>query len=394
MLSSEVDVARAWAESGGSWLTGERTGSPSAAGAGAAGVAEHLLRDVAGLVGEVPGLPTVAVLGERAALAGLQRDGARSCGGASRIVPTADGHLVLTLARSDDLALVPALVESPCLSGDPWLDVAAWALRSTSREAAARLHLLGLPGGAVGGAVGGSPVRVRDGGARVARERPRVLDLSSLWAGPLCAHVLGLAGADVVKVESTTRYDGARRGHAAFYDLLHAGHRSVVLDFADPADRDRLQRLAASADVVVEASRPHALARLGLDADALVTAGVTWVSITAHGRGEPQRVGFGDDVAATAGLVGPGPVFVADAVADPLTGLAAAAAALRSLRGPRAQLLDVSMAGVAAWAAAVPVPDGPPCPASRPSARRPSGTAPGPGADTGAVLHDWLGELR
>ncbi len=391
MLWSDVDAARAWADSGGSWLTGERTGPPAMAGAGAGAVAEHLLRDIAGLVGSSAGLPGVAVLGERAALAGLARDGSRSCGGASRLLPTADGHLVLTLARPDDLSMVPALVEDPCLTGDPWADVAAWARRTGTREAADRVHLLGLPGGAVGDAsAAGPPVRVHDGALRVARERPRVLDLSSLWAGPLCAHLLGIAGADVVKVESATRHDGARLGNPDFYDLLHAGHRSVVLDFADPGDRDRLQRLAASADVVLEASRPRALARLGLDAEALVAAGVTWVSITAHGRSAPDRVGFGDDVAAGAGLVGPGPIFVGDAVADPLTGLAAAAATLRSLRGPRAQLLDVAMSRVASWAAAVPQPDAGGHRASPPRARRPSGSAPGPGADTEAVLREWL----
>jgi hypothetical protein len=391
MLSSDIDPARAWAESGGWWLTGERTGRPSPAGAGAGAVAEHLLRELAGLLGSGERLPTVAVLGERAALAGLARDGARSCGGASRLLPTADGHLVLTLARPDDLALVPALVESTSSAADPWEDVAAWALRSSTREAADRLHLLGLPGGPVGGdRPSVPPVRIRDGAVRVPRERPRVLDLSSLWAGPLCAHVLGLGGADVVKVESTHRYDGARRGNAAFYDLLHAGHRSVVLDLDDAADRDRLQRLAASADVVIEASRPRALARLGLEAETLVADGVTWVSITAHGRGAPDRVGFGDDVAACAGLVGPGPIFVGDAIADPLTGLAAAAATLASLRGPRAQLLDVAMSGVAAWAASVPSPDRGPQRAVPPQARRPSGRAPGPGVDTCAVLQEWL----
>lgn len=391
MLSGDVDAGRAWAESGGSWLTGRRSGLPSTAGAGAGAVAEHLLRDVAGLVGSRKDLPTVAVLGERAALAGLSRDGSRSCGGASRLLPTADGHLVLTLARADDLDLVPALVESSCPAGDPWTEVAAWARRTGTREAAERLHLLGLPGGAVGGdPAPGPPVRVGDGARRVPRERPRVLDLSSLWAGPLCAHVLGLAGADVVKVESTARYDGARRGNAAFYDLLHAGHRSVVLDFDDTLDRERLHRLAASADVVIEASRPRALARLGLDADALVAAGVTWVSITSHGRSAPDRVGFGDDVAACAGLVGPGPIFVGDAVADPLTGLAAAAATLRSLRGPRAQLLDVAMVRVAAWAAAVPAPEPGGHRPARPHARRPAGVAPAPGADTAAVLGEWL----
>ena len=392
MLSADVDPARAWAESGGLWLTGARAGPPSMAGAGAGAVAEHLLRNIDWLVGPLPGLPTVAVLGERAALAGLERHGAQSCGGASRLLETADGHLVLTLARDDDFALVPALVAAgPVLTGDPWIDVASWARRAGTHEADERIQLLGLPGGAVRGpGVPSAVVRATDGATRVPRDRPRVLDLSSLWAGPLCAQILGVAGADVVKVESRRRHDGARRGNADFYDLLHAGHRSVVLDFDDPADRDRLLRLAAAADVVIEASRPRALARLGLVAEELVATGVTWVSVTAYGRETPDRVGFGDDVAAVAGLVGAGPVFVGDAVADPLTGLAAAAAALESLQGPRAQLLDVAMDRVAAWAAAVPTPECGRHRAVPPRARRPDGVAPGPGDDTGQVLTEWL----
>lgn len=404
--SSFIDPARAWASSGGMWLTGEPGAPPLLAGAGAAAVAEDLLGVIEQLIGRPVGLPTVEVLGERAALTGLTRRGSRACGGGSRMLPTADGHVVLTLAREDDFALVPALVAGP---GTSWLDVASWALRSGTHEAAQRIRLLGLAGGAVGaGAVAPAPaVRTHDGAPRLPRGRPRVLDLSSLWAGPLAAHILGLAGADVVKVESSKRYDGARRGSAHFYDLLHAGHRSVVLDFSDPGDLDRLLRLAASADVVIEASRPRALARLGLCAETLVSSGVTWVSVTAHGRdtGGADRVGLGDDVAAGAGLVGPGPVFVADAVADPLTGRAAAAATLASLHGPRAQLLDVAMHRVAAQAAAVPLPEGVvradgdewilDCESgvhrvARPRARRWPGVAASPGADTAGVLEEWL----
>jgi hypothetical protein len=46
---------------------------------------------------------------------------------------------------------------------------------------------------------------------------------SSLWAGPLCTNLLGLGGARVIKVESTTRPDGARSGPPAFFELLHHG---------------------------------------------------------------------------------------------------------------------------------------------------------------------------
>ena len=177
-----------------------------------------------------------------------------------------------------------------------------------------------------------------------------VVDFSALWAGPLCAHLLGLAGAQVVKVETPTRPDGARRGYPGFYRLLHAGHRSVVLDPSLPADRAGLAALVDAADIVIEASRPRALAGFGLDMQAAVAAGTTWISITAAGRSS-QRVGFGDDVAAAAGLVvydAAGPVFCGDAIADPLTGLTAAALALTAPADGSGVLWDVAMAGVVA----------------------------------------------
>ena len=57
-----------------------------------------------------------------------------------------------------------------------------------------------------------------------------VIDLSALWAGPLCGDLLARSGATVVKVESTQRPDGARRGARAFFDLLNGRKRSVGLD--------------------------------------------------------------------------------------------------------------------------------------------------------------------
>ena len=174
-------------------------------------------------------------------------------------------------------------------------------------------------------------------------------DFSALWAGPLCARLLGLAGARVVKVETPWRPDGARRGNAAFYRLLHAGHRCVALDPRTSGGREAMAALVHAADIVIESSRPRALARFGLDAEAAAAAGTTWVSITAHGRAS-DRVGFGDDVAAGSGLVARdadgSPLFCGDAIADPLTGLTAAVLAACAPAG--GALLDISMSDVAA----------------------------------------------
>ena len=128
---------------------------------------------------------------------------------------------------------------------------------------------------------------------------PLVIDLSSLWAGPLCAQLLAGCGARVIKVESTARPDGARRGPARFYDLLNVGKESVALDFRDPADRKRLHALLAQADIVIESARPRALEQLGIHAAQLLVArpGMVWLGITGYGRRAPMRdwIAYGDD---------------------------------------------------------------------------------------------------
>ena len=166
----------------------------------------------------------------------------------------------------------------------------------------------------------------------------RVVDLSSLWAGPLCGQLLAEAGMDVVKVEATGRIDGARRGPAAFFDLVNAGKSSVLVDLGERSGIEALAALVATADVVIESTRPRALAQLGIDAVERVASGGprVWLSITAHGRDPPHdvRAGFGDDAAVAGGLVARdrrGPVFCADAIADPATGLVGAVAVVDRL---------------------------------------------------------------
>ena len=240
----------------------------------------------------------------------------------------------MTLARPDDLDLLAAWMERDW-SGDEW-DAVGRALTSrTVAEAVARARLLGLPAAVCEppgsapppfGCIAGAP-------GRPSRSRPLVVDLSSLWAGPLCTRILAAAGARVVKVESTRRPDGARSGTAVFFDLMHAGKESVALDFTTDQGRAALRALVAGADVVVESSRPRALEQLGIAAGS--HPGI-WIGITGYGRARPGRdwVAFGDDAAVAGGITAltgePGgpPLFCADAYADPVTGLFAAVAAL------------------------------------------------------------------
>ncbi|MFE9320881.1 CoA transferase [Nocardia sp. NPDC052278] len=185
-----------------------------------------------------------------------------------------------------------------------------------------------------------------------------VVDLSSMWAGPLCAHLLGRAGARVIKVESTRRPDGARRGDPRFFDWLHGGHEQIAVDFHTAAGRETLRELVSTADVVIEASRPRAMAQLGLaPGERVHRDGQVWLSLTGYGRAEPMRVAFGDDAAVAGGLVGwdaGEPVFCGDAIADPLTGICAALAVCCAVLGGGGQLIDLSMRATAAAFASAP----------------------------------------
>jgi hypothetical protein len=301
-------------------------------------------------LGAAAGVDAIALLGQRAAITGCTRNGRTSCGGSARLVRASDGWIALSLARPEDAELVPAW-----LGGD---EIDARLARLPAIEAVTRGRLLGMPVAVVGErSVTTVSTATQLGAAPPLARAPLVVDLTSLWAGPLCTRILLARGARVVKVESTTRPDGARLGPPEFFELLNAGKEELSLDFTG----DELRQLLLRADVVVEGSRPRALEQLGIDAAEVVRSGPqVWLSITAHGRTSPQRdwVGFGDDAAAAGRLVAwwrDQPCFVADAVADPLTGIAGAGAVLAALRRGGRWLIDCNLAAVSAHVAAAAV---------------------------------------
>jgi hypothetical protein len=275
-------------------------------------------------------------------------------------VRASDGWIAVNLARPDDVELLPAWLGCDA-SGEPWERIRAGLRARRAAELEERARLLGLAVAVAADPPDPAPpwlrVTARGRQASSPRRQPVVVDLSSLWAGPLCTQLLLLAGARVVKVESASRPDGARRGPARFFDLLNAGKQSVELDLTTPDGVRALRGLLERADIVVESSRPRALRQLGIDAEALVTTRprLTWVSITGYGRAAPGGgwAAFGDDAAVAAGLATAtgtkeAPLFCADAVADPLTGLHAAVAALRAWHEGGGCLLDLSLRDVAA----------------------------------------------
>ena len=352
---ADDDWSAIWAESGAAALSGRADGPPLDVPQALVRLAEAAAARIAGVtsrLGRAVDLDGPALLGERAALMGLSRHGDVSCGGATRLLRAKDGWVAVSLARGSDIASIPAWIEV----SDPDDLVRGVAVR-TMVDLTERGALLGMPVAGLGERRAGvlaEGVRQGVGPPVPSLEGLVVVDLSAMWAGPLCANVLGLAGARVIKVESSRRPDGARLGSKDFFDLLHGGHESVSLDFADGSDIEVLRTLGERADIVIESSRPRALHQLGITADRCDGPRV-WLSITGHGREDANgiRVGFGDDAAVAGGLVTmdeQGPCFCVDAVADPLSGMVAAAVVLTALERGDRWLIDVALARTAAVA--------------------------------------------
>ncbi|MGI9310013.1 MAG: CaiB/BaiF CoA transferase family protein [bacterium] len=123
-----------------------------------------------------------------------------------------------------------------------------------------------------------------------------VLDLTRVLAGPYATMVLADLGARVIKVEPPGG-DDARRfgpfadGRSAYFESLNRGKESIALDLKAPADRAAFERLACTADVLVENYRAGAMERLGLGFDALhkLNPRLIYAAISGFGQTGPYR---------------------------------------------------------------------------------------------------------
>ncbi|WP_432826148.1 isochorismatase family protein [Dactylosporangium sp. CA-092794] len=193
----------------------------------------------------------------------------------------------------------------------------------------------------------------------------RVLDLSSLYAGPYIATLLGDFGADVIKVEHPRGDDSRRWGLSKgdvplWWKTISRNKRLIRLDLHDEAERQAARRLAAEwADVVIENFRPGRLERWGMGYEQLAVhnPGLVMVRVTGFGQTGPyrDRPGFGTLAEAFAGFAaitgepdGPPtlpPFGLADGIAA-VTGAFATMVALYwrdAARGGRGQVVDLSL---------------------------------------------------
>ena len=189
----------------------------------------------------------------------------------------------------------------------------------------------------------------------------RVIDLSTVVAGPKCAAYLADFGADVIKVERPGGGDSLRNmawrdprdGEGLWWKLLNRNKRTIVLDLKDDDDRAVLLGLVRDAHVVVENFRPGTLERLGLGLDALLAVNPRLVltRVTGFGQTGPYRgrAGFATIAEAMSGLAsisgepeGP-PLLPPVALTDEVTGLASALATMIALHSGVGQPVEVSL---------------------------------------------------
>ena len=189
----------------------------------------------------------------------------------------------------------------------------------------------------------------------------RVVDCSTVLAGPGCARYLADFGADVIKVErpetgDTTRSMGwrdPRDGITLFWKLLGRGKRTIVLDLKGDDDRATMLALLDGADVLVENFRPGTLERLGLGPEVLLARNPDLVitRVTGFGQDGPyaSRPGFATLAEAMSGLAAingepeGAPLLPPIALADEVTGIVAAFATMVALHSGVGQVVDVSL---------------------------------------------------
>ena len=187
-------------------------------------------------------------------------------------------------------------------------------------------------------------------------EGVRVLDLGMVWAGSICGQVLSDFGADVVKIESRSNLDIARRGRPIIgteYDpnqnpLFHntaRNKRSLALNLKTEQGRDVMRRMVEHADILIENWRPGALPRLGFGYEDVraIKPDIIMISQSMAGQDGPDSRlrAYGPTISSLTGLdslVGydaEPPLGMGHAYADPNVGLHSALLALSALERRR-----------------------------------------------------------
>jgi crotonobetainyl-CoA:carnitine CoA-transferase CaiB-like acyl-CoA transferase len=177
----------------------------------------------------------------------------------------------------------------------------------------------------------------------------RILDLSTIVAGPMAAQILADQGAQVIKVEAPpvgdrARYPGAvRNGVGTTFHMFNRGKRSIVLDLKTAGGVEVLRRLIGESDVLIHNFRPGAMGRLRLDYPSLreTFPQLIYVSISGFGEEGPlaDRPAYDHVIQCYAGIAAlqadtnpdGAPAFIRNIAVDKLTGLTTAQAITAAL---------------------------------------------------------------
>ncbi len=189
----------------------------------------------------------------------------------------------------------------------------------------------------------------------------RVIDCSTVVAGPGAARYLADYGADVIKVErpdggDTTRRLGWRDPRddlSLWWKMVGRGKRAIVLDLKTHEGLETMLRLCDSAQVLVENFRPGVLERLGLGPDVLLARnpGLVITRVSGFGQDGPyaRRPGFATLAEAMSGFAAingepdGAPLLPPIALTDEVTALVGAFATMVAVHSGRGQVVDVSL---------------------------------------------------
>ena len=214
----------------------------------------------------------MSLIVERAPILGHRGWGKVSAGGSCRILTTADGQIAANLPRVEDQLSVAAWLDAP-IEGTDWASIERAVQQVTSLELLSRAKLLGMPISIVGETKTPSGFEYNIGKEIQLKRRPKVVDLSSMWAGPLCSWYLMRCGAEVTKIESILRPEKQRNQPDIFYQRLNQGKEIIPLDFSSSREVKRLRNIIRRSDIIIEGSRPRALEHLGIEAKEEVERG-------------------------------------------------------------------------------------------------------------------------
>ena len=194
-------------------------------------------------------------------------------------------------------------------------------------------------------------------------EGVKVLDLTTVMAGPYCSMVLGDMGAEIIKIENFPEGDASRRfdpkinDESYCYAVLNRNKRSLALNLKDPQGKAIFMKIAASAEIIAENFRPGVVKKLGIDYDTVskINPGVIYASMSGFGQTGPYGKKGGFDIVAQGmsgimmmtGYPGGRPAKVGIAMNDIASGVTALygilGAYIGKLRTGKGQYLETSL---------------------------------------------------